>query len=248
MASFLPATAQVVTLDNYFNQETRKNKASGTSEPFHYLWEDKSDSGFSKFGAAFTEQGATLTTLTKAPSAENLSGSAIYIIVDPDTGKENPTPNYISKKDITVIDNWVKKGGVLLIMANDSANAELLHFNELAARFGIHFNNDLQNHVINDKYLEEGAVIIKANPLLPTAGKIFMKDVASIAIRKPAQAVLVKNGNILIASAKYGKGTVLAVGDPWLYNEYVNGRLPAGYENDKAAKDLAVWLLKQVPK
>lgn len=248
MTSFFAVDAQVVTLDNYFNRETRKSKITGTNEPFHYLWEDKSDSGFSKFGAAFTEQGAVLNTLTKAPSAENLKGSSVYIIVDPDTKKENPNPNYIGKADIVAIDNWVKKGGVLLLMANDSANAELLHFNELAARFGMHFNDDLQNHVINDKYLEEGAVIIKENPLLPTAGKIFMKDIASITVKSPAKAALIKNGNILIATAKYGKGTVLAVGDPWLYNEYVNGRLPAGFENDKAAKDLAAWLLKQIDK
>jgi hypothetical protein len=56
-----------------------------------------------------------------------------------------------------------------------------------------------------------------------------------------------KNGATIIAVAKYGKGTVLAVGDPWLYNEYINGRLPPGYENDKAANDVAKWLIKQIP-
>ena len=50
-----------------------------------------------------------------------------------------------------------------------------------------------------------------------------------------------------MAVAKYGKGTVFAVGDPWLYNEYVNGRLPTGFENDKAAADLTKWLIAQIP-
>jgi unsaturated rhamnogalacturonyl hydrolase len=40
-------------------------------------------------------------------------------------------------------------------------------------------------------------------------------------------------------------GTVFAVGDPWFYNEYVNGRLPKGYENDKAANDVVKWLIAQ---
>jgi unsaturated rhamnogalacturonyl hydrolase len=39
------------------------------------------------------------------------------------------------------------------------------------------------------------------------------------------------------------------VGDPWLYNEYVDGRkLPAQLENYKAAEDLVRWVVQQVPK
>jgi unsaturated rhamnogalacturonyl hydrolase len=45
------------------------------------------------------------------------------------------------------------------------------------------------------------------------------------------------------------KGTVFAVGDPWLYNEYSDGRkLPKEYQNLDAAKDLVGWLNKQIPK
>jgi unsaturated rhamnogalacturonyl hydrolase len=51
-----------------------------------------------------------------------------------------------------------------------------------------------------------------------------------------------------MATAKFGKGTVFAVGDPWFYNEYLDGRkLPAQYPNYKAATDLVEWLLKQAP-
>ena len=76
-----------------------------------------------------------------------------------------------------------------------------------------------------------------------------MKDVCSIGVQRPAKAALKNNnGAVIIAIARYGKGTVLAVGDPWLYNEYTNGRLPAGFENDKAANDLAGWLIVQARK
>ena len=52
----------------------------------------------------------------------------------------------------------------------------------------------------------------------------------------------------LMATAKYGKGTVFATVDPWLYNEYTDGRkLPATFDNFGAAKELARWIIEQVP-
>jgi unsaturated rhamnogalacturonyl hydrolase len=40
---------------------------------------------------------------------------------------------------------------------------------------------------------------------------------------------------------------VFAVGDPWFYNEYTDGRkLPADYDNYKAADDLVKWVTKQL--
>jgi len=242
------AQAQKVTLDYYFNHEVHKTPL-GTVERFHYTWEDKANSGFSIFGNAFINAGARLDTLGEAPTAGNLKGTAIYIIVDPDTKKESPDPKYIEPKDVKEIAAWVKSGGVLVMMANDSANVELPHFNTLAAQFGMHFNDDLQNHVINDQHFADGAVVTTGNPIFKTAHKIFMKDVCSIAVKYPAKGALKNpNGAVIIAIAKYGKGTVFAVGDPWFYNEYTNGRLPADFENDKAANDVAEWLIKQAPK
>jgi hypothetical protein len=239
------ANAQKVTLDYYFNHEIHKT-ASGKTERYHYLWDEKANSGFSIFGDAFERAGAILDTLGNAPTAANLKGTAIYIIVDPDTKKESPNPNYIKQKDLNEISAWVKGGGVLVMMANDSANVELPHFNNLAAKFGMHFNNDLQNHVTDDDHFEDGAIITTGNPVFKTAGKIFMKDACSITLNGPAKAALKNNSRaVIIATAKYGKGTVFAVGDPWLYNEYTNGRLPASFENDKAANDVVDWLLKQ---
>ncbi len=241
------ATAQKVTLDYFFNHEVRKTP-SGAMERYHYTWEDQSGTGFSIFGDAFKRAGAVLDTLGTAPTTTNLKSTAIYIIVDPDTKKESPNPNYVEPNNIKEITAWVKNGGVLVMMANDSANVELPHFNNLAAQFGMHFNDDLQNHVINDQHFEDGAVNVAGNLVFKTARKIYMKDVCSIGLNSSAQPVLKNNdGAVIIAVAKYGKGTVVAVGDPWLYNEYTNGRLPASFENDKAANDFARWLISQVP-
>jgi unsaturated rhamnogalacturonyl hydrolase len=51
----------------------------------------------------------------------------------------------------------------------------------------------------------------------------------------------------MIAVAKVGKGTVFAVTDPWLYNEYVDRRnnLPLDFDGYAAAVDLAGWAMRQ---
>jgi hypothetical protein len=239
--------AQTVTLDTYFNHETHKTK-TGT-ERFHYLWNDEKDSGFSKWGSWFKDSGFTLDTLGEAPTLAKLHNSSIYIIVDPDTKKETPNPNYINENDASQITLWVKAGGVLVMMANDSTNVELPHFNILAGKFGLHFNNDLPNHVIDDKHFKDGEASWVDEAVFPSNPKVFLKYVSSISLSSPDAKGVIKSADgasVIAAICRYGKGMVFAVGDPWLYNEYVNGRLPAIYQNDIAAKNLTEWLKKQV--
>lgn len=236
--------AQTVVLDYYFNHET-KNGADNKPHRFHYLWEDTTNTGFSVWGDIFKSKGAKLGSLDAAPTSSNLKNASVYIIVDPDSEKENPDPGYITKAAAKQIAAWVKRGGVLILMANDSANVDLPHFNILADRFGLHFNNDIQNHVLDDAHFDDGAIVLNNHPIFQTSKKLFLKDVCSIALSGKAIPVLQSaNGAVIAATTKYGKGTVFAVGDPWLYNEYVNGRLPAGFDNNHAAEDLAAWALK----
>ena len=50
-----------------------------------------------------------------------------------------------------------------------------------------------------------------------------------------------------MAMAKYGTGTVFAVADPWVYNEYTDGQhLPLEYDNLAGAAELVHWLVNQV--
>jgi hypothetical protein len=236
-----------VVLDSWFNDEHIKD-ASGKLISYHYKWEETDNGGFSIFGEAFKNNGAQISTLYKEPTTANLAQADVYIIVDPDTKKESPDPKYVEPKDVKVITEWVKNGGVLLMMANDSANVELRHFNTLATKFGMYFNDDLLNHVTDDKHFLDGAFFIIDNSILKTTKKIFMKDICSLTLVPPAYPALKDGENVIIAIAPYGKGIVMAVGDPWFYNEYTNGQLPAGYENDKAANDVAKWLIGQVKK
>jgi unsaturated rhamnogalacturonyl hydrolase len=48
-----------------------------------------------------------------------------------------------------------------------------------------------------------------------------------------------------MAEGKYGKGFVFAVGDPWIYNEYIDHKyLPQSFDNLKAANNLVDYLLQ----
>ena len=236
-----------VILDTYFNNEWKKD-ATGTMVRYHYTWDDKSNSGFSMLGNIFRMYGVKITSLETAPTSENLKTGNIYIIVDPDTEKESPAPNYVKSADVNVISNWVKQGGVLVLLSNDSANAEFPHFNQLASAFGLQFNLDLKNTVQGNNY-EQGAITIpQGHSIFKTAKKLYIKELSSLQVKPPAGVVL-KNGNDnIMVVAKYGKGTVFALGDPWIYNEYVDGRkLPGEYDNYEGAADLVQWLIKQVP-
>ncbi|MGG9964638.1 glycoside hydrolase family 88 protein [Ferruginibacter sp. SUN106] len=241
-------TGKTVMLDRWFNSEKKKD-VTGTEIYWHYVWNEKSNSGFTTLQSIIERYGATVASLDVAPTAANLKKSSVYIIVDPDHVRDNPKPNFVTPNDVKVISDWVKAGGTLLLMANDSNNCDLQHFNLLAGAFGIKFTDKSLNMVKNDIF-EQGVVYPGANnPVFKSPGKMYLKEISALEIKSPATANAVKEGDVIIATANFGKGKVLAVGDPWLYNEYADGRkLPAEYENYKAAEDLVKWLLTQSKK
>ncbi|MRG47649.1 hypothetical protein GFS24_21175 [Chitinophaga sp. SYP-B3965] len=245
MATF-HVSAQTVLLDSYFNNE-QKTDASGKTFSWHYKWGETALSGFSILGQEFLKNGADTATLYEAPTAANLKKANIYIIVDADNAKENPNAQLIEQKHIDAIYKWVENGGVLVLMGNDSANAELHQFSKLAQKFGITFT-DRSRNMVKGKDLPTGAVPIPANhPIFPSIKKAYLKEVSILEVKAPAKASVTKEGDVIMAVSKVGKGTVFAVGDPWLYNEYVNGdgRITPDYENPGAVKDLVKWLAQQ---
>jgi unsaturated rhamnogalacturonyl hydrolase len=240
---------KTVMLDSYFNNEMKKD-ASGEMVSWHYKWDALANGGFSLWGNVFRSYGVKTETLASAPSTVNLKGSDIYIIVDPDTETETQKPNYVESKYVKTISDWVKAGGVLVLMGNDVGNAEFDHFNQLARAFGIEFNKNSRNKVLPGNDFTMGKLVVTPpHPIFKTARNLYLKELSTLQVRPPAQAVFVDNGDNITAVAKLGKGTVFAVGDPWLYNEYTDGRkLPTEYDNFKAADDLALWLIEQTRK
>src|SRR5205085_2984371 len=135
---------RIVMLDSFFNNEVKKD-ATGRLVPFHYKWDEMPNSGFSFWANAWRNFGVHTETLREGPTAQNLKNADIYIIVDPDTPQEAEHPNYVEQPHIKAITDWVKSGGVLILMGNDVGNAEFDHFNQLAKEFGIQFNKDSRN-------------------------------------------------------------------------------------------------------
>lgn len=241
------AQEKTVLLDYHFNHEVKKDK-SGQEVRFHYTWEDETLNGFSMLGEVFKKAGFQTKSLDAAPTAANLKGSDVYIIVDPDNQKESPKPNLIQPEHIKAISNWVKAGGVLVVFANDSTNTNLVQLNDLMKTFGIHFSDKSRNMVKNGK-LEIGEVHVPAgNAVFPGSKIFYLKEISVLNVKAPAKALISERDDVIMATARYGKGTVFAVGDPWLYNEYVDGsRIPAEYENYKGMEELVNWLKRQIP-
>lgn len=238
----------VVTLDNYYNNEYKKSP-SGKQEPYHYLWDGQDNNGFSFLGGVFERRGTVLHTLREAPSTKNLRKSSVYIIVDPDTEKETDSPNFMTTPQANAIAAWVRRGGVLVLLLNDVGNAEIAKFNALPQQFGITFNEDSRNKVTGRNFQMGALDIPTGHEIFKNTRKIYLKEISTLNVAPPARAVLQDKGDVIVAVAEYGKGKVFAVGDPWFYNEYVDGRkLPSELENFEAANDLVDWLLQKTHK
>jgi unsaturated rhamnogalacturonyl hydrolase len=181
---------------------------------------------------------------------DRLKGAQFYIIVSPDNPAKNPQPHYVQPQDAEQVVEWVKQGGVLILMENDPANADIEHLDLIADRFGIHFDDVLQRHIIGDQFAP-GYIPVSgsSSPIFHHSHTLYMKDTCGISLRAPAKAMLKDKAGIVMATAQYGRGTVFAVVDPWLYNEYTDHRkaLPQ-QDNYAAGKEFVTWLLKQTPR
>jgi unsaturated rhamnogalacturonyl hydrolase len=229
-------------VDAWFNSQTRKN-ALGQTELFHYKWDDDSNNGYSFFGRAFRRYGASLATETATPTLADLKQAQIYIIASPDIPSKNPNPHYMDKASGDAIEAWVRAGGVLLLFSNDRDNTEFEHFNTLSDRFGIHFNPVLSHHVVDPDHSTGEVVIPPGTGIFGAGFTAYMKDTSTITPTGPAKALVTDHGDVMIALAHVGKGVVLAVTDPWFYNEYADGRKMSQYKGFEAAKDVAAWAI-----
>lgn len=240
-----PPARVTVLMDAWFNSQTRKDALGGT-HVFHYKWDTDSNEGDSFFGYAFERSGAELAELAAAPTAAGLKNARIYAIVSPDNAAKNPIPHYMDKASGDAIEAWVRAGGVLLLFSNDRDNTEFEHFDTLCDRFGIHFNPVLSHHVIEPDHAPGEVLIPAGTGIFGDGFKAYMKDTSTITVSGPAKPVLTDKGDVMIAVAKVGKGTVFAVVDPWFYNEYADGRKMGEYQGFRAAQDVADWAIRQV--
>lgn len=237
---------QTVLLDAWYNSQTRKN-AAGQTELFHYKWDDFANSGFSLFGHIWRSYGVATKQLTTAPTLEKLKGVQYYIIVSPDNPSKNPDPHFMTTEDAAQIAEWVRGGGTLMMMENDPANADIGHTDVLADKFGLHFNNVLAHHVEGDTFAMGRIDLAGAAPPFTHPHVLYLKDTCSLTLSGKATPLMKDSkGELLMAWMRFGRGMVFAVTDPWLYNEYTDGRkLPPEYDNFAGGVELVDWLLEQ---
>lgn len=232
----------VIGLDNWFNREYDKE----TGKLWHYLWTDTTFAGYSDLGNIYKEKGAVLKTIEQNPTPEILNKLDVYIIVDPDSTSESANPNYIFQDDINAITNWVNEGGVLLMHANNGPECEFTHYNKLAEVFGFQFIPVSLHPIPNDDWETGAETNLPNHPLFKDVDKIFMKNTASIKLtsNSKSQAVLKGGDDIMITETRFGKGRVIAVVDPWFFNEYIDhNRLPESFQNKKAAYNMVDYVL-----
>jgi unsaturated rhamnogalacturonyl hydrolase len=87
---------------------------------------------------------------------------------------------------------------------------------------------------------------LPGHPVFKNVTKIYLKEISSLTLSGKASSVLVENGNVIMAESQWGKGFVFAVGDPWIYNEYIDhDRLPVDFMNHAAAENLTEYLMQK---
>ena len=220
---------RVVAVDGWHNNEDKP----------HYRWEATYPGGFSELGGILERLGAARKTITEPLTPKSLAGVDCLIIVDPDIPAENPNPQYILPPEVRVVTSWVRNGGILLLLGNDPGNAEFEHLNQLAAVFGLKFleilHHDAEGKV---KLTLTGA---KDHPVFAGGLKFYAVQVAPLQVTNPlAETLLADNGHSIMAVVPFGKGRVFALGDPWLYNEYIHTQ-----DNYRIAENLFRWLFRQ---
>jgi unsaturated rhamnogalacturonyl hydrolase len=223
----LAARAQVVALDGFHNDET--------AQPDHYQWEGTRPGGFSEFGKLVAEAGGRTRTIRERQKGDTLRGVDVLIIVDPDTLQESEHPRYIETDEADAIEKWVRAGGRLMLLGNDKGNAEFEHFNQLAKRFGVTFREETYPKVVGKGILRargEGSIFAGGST-------VYLVEVAPLAVADPGNVLLADKGTPIMALAPAGKGEVFAIGDPWLYNEYIDRD-----DNRKTGTALIRYLLK----
>jgi unsaturated rhamnogalacturonyl hydrolase len=243
---------KTVLMDAWFNSQKRKN-ADGQEELFHYKFSDEANSGYSVWGRMFQQYGLRTEALDHAPTAADLKDVAVYIIASPDIPALNPLGvHYMDAESAAVIEAWVKAGGVLVMMENDSEHADQTHLDILSDRFGIHYNPVTRNRELNDSYANP-LVKIPAGGIFRQAHTAVMKETCTITVSKPARAVLTDKGDatdegdVLMAVSQSGKGIVYANVDPWIYNEYTDGRKnPLNEDNFAGGQELTRWIVTEI--
>ena len=131
----------------------------------------------------------------------------------------------------------IDKAESWLYLANDAPNCEFTHLNRLMKNFGMFFNHVTLHPVPGTEFEMGASTKFADHPVFKGVSKIYIKEVSNISLSGNAKPILTENGKVLIAENSYGKGYVFAIGDPWIYNEYIDhDRLPQALKTERLQK------------
>jgi len=221
----------VVALDAYHNNEPQR--------PGHYRWDERDSGGFSDLATLLRGLGAELTTVPTPVTPKALAKVDCFIVVDPDTPSEAPKPNYIQPQEVDALVKWVSKGGRLVLFGNNRGNAEFTHLNQLAGRFGIQFVDDTLR--VGNGPAPGRLTLRTTTAVLGPELQFYAVDVAPLKVSaKKAEILLQCDGTPVMVLVPFGRGKVLALGDPWLYNEYIHTK-----DNERIGRNVFQHLLRR---
>lgn len=72
-------------------------------------------------------------------------------------------------------------------MGNDLGNAEFMHFNQLAVKFVIHFNEDNKIKVACSQFDRGKIMIAEKNIVFKTHRQIYIKELSSPGLKAPSR-------------------------------------------------------------
>ena len=204
--------------------------------PDHYRWEGTRQGGYSELGKVIQGLGGELRTVHERLTPAVLSGIKVFIIPDPDTPAESDNPKYLEPSEIAALEQWVRRGGRLVLLGNDKGNAEFEHFNQLAEKFGIEFLEETY-----PKVKGKGILVARGTGTIFDDGlTVYLVEIAPLKITGNAQVLLEDHGTAIMALTRAAKGMVFALGDPWVYNEYIDRN-----DNRRVAENLFRLLLSE---
>ena len=232
---------KTVIADSWFTAEPVKD-ANGKIEAPVAKWDVDTDQGLSFLGYTFERYGMQLDSLRAAPTTASLSSAQIYVIAAP----AGAFSHQVTKQDADAIEAWVNDGGVLVLMGKKAGEEELPELNTLADRFGMHFSQMNGTKTQGTTGEQEEVATPPGNSVFPVPHRLFMPGTLALTLSPSAHPLVKKRATVLMAVAPVGRGTVLAIADPWLWNEYLDGRkIVPPSDNFAAAIDLTGWILKQ---
>lgn len=200
-----------------------------------YTWTDFSPTGFTRLGTLFTERGFKTGELRERWSARSLEGTSILIV--------NRLRHLPDDEELRALNDWIAKGGALLLLYSSEEPAERIAFNALGEKLGFRLSDEfIQRRTALYRYPLMGpfgskAPVAEARVPAPwnrienfssaqgwnlLRGLKYLSFVGSpLYMKKESTVILSFKGRALVATLPLKKGLVLVSGVNLWSNKYI---------------------------